>query len=332
VDIAHLRDFIAVVEAGSLSKAATRLHVSQPGLSQRMVQLEAHLAVRLLVRGPRGVLPTQAGTVLYRDAQQLVRQFDRLSQDVADGRHHLHGPVAAGLPTTVATPLAPALFSWTKEKHPGIHLQLFESMSGYLSELMLAGRLDLAAVFREDAAPREAEVPLYSEELYLIGRPGRAPHSADEVPLSDLRTVPLVTPGDRSNLRALIDRAFANQGLVPRIVADVESLGTMIRIAESGEACTILPLSVVTGHRDRRDLDVRRIVDPVLRRHVAIRTGTDAYQPRDAVVAVLEGISEVTKRLADEGRWPGITRRPVPRAFARPSGPPLNLGPAVHRR
>lgn len=307
MDIAHLRDFIAVVEAGSLSRAAGQLHVSQPALSQRMAQLEAQLGVRLLVRGPRGVLPTPAGTTLYRDAQQLVRQFDRLSRDVADSRNRLHGPVAIGLPTTVATPLAPTLFSWVKTKYPGIHLQLFESMSGYIHELLLAGRLDLAAVFREDDVPRAAEVPLYSEELYLVGQPGPAARSADEVSLLDLRAVPLVTPGTRSNLRALVDRAFAAKGLVPTIVADVESLGTMIRIAASGEACTILPLSVVQNHNDPRELGVRRIVDPVLRRHIAIRTATEAYEPREAVVAVRQGIVEVTKHLAAEGRWPGIS-------------------------
>jgi LysR family nitrogen assimilation transcriptional regulator len=271
-----------------------------------MAQLETHLGVRLLERGPRGVLPTPAGRSLYRDAQQLVRQFDRLSDDVVRGRHHIHGLVAVGLPTTVATQLAPALFSWAKTNHPGIHLQLFESMSGYIQELMLGGRLDLAAVYRDDDQPRPAEIPLYSEELYLVGQPGVTPGSEDEIGLRELRAVPLVTPGGRSNLRTLVDRAFAGLGLVPTIVGDVESLGTMLRIAESGEACAVLPLSIVASHADLRGLGVRRIVDPVLRRHVAVRTATELYAPRDAVVAVRDGIVEVTSQLATEGHWQGI--------------------------
>ncbi|MGA6167890.1 LysR substrate-binding domain-containing protein [Amycolatopsis magusensis] len=306
MDIAHLRDLIAVVESGSLSRAAARLHVSQPAISQRMAQLEAHLGVRLLDRGPRGVVPTSAGRALYRDAQQLVRQFDRLSETAAGEGHHIHGPVAVGLPTTVATPLAAALFSWTKARHPGIHLQLFESMSGYIHELLLVGRLDLAAVYPETDAPRPGETPLYSEELYLIGQPTPGPRSEEEISLVELRSVPLVTPGGRSNLRTLIDRAFAAHGLAPTVVADVESLGTMVRIAESGQACTILPLSVVAGHGDPRDLGVRRITDPGLRRHVAVRASTELYEPRDSVTAVREGIVEVTRKLAAEGRWPGI--------------------------
>ncbi|MGW4227787.1 LysR substrate-binding domain-containing protein [Streptomyces sp. NPDC004980] len=306
MDIAHLRVFIAVIESGSLSRAAGVLHVSQPAVSHRMDQLESHLGVRLLERGPRGVRATTAGQALYRDAQQLVRQFDRLAQDVTHDRNHVHGPVAVGLPTTVAAQLAPALFSWTKANYPGIHLQLFESMSGYIHELLLAGRLDVAAVYREDDAPRPAEIPLYSEELYLIGQPEPAPPAEDEVSLLDLRRVPLVTPGGRSNLRTLVDRAFAAQGIAPTVVGDVESLGTLIRIAESGEACTILPLSAVAGHQAPRGLGVRRIVEPALQRHIAVRTGTDRYEPRTAVAVVRQGMVEVTRQLADDGRWQGI--------------------------
>ncbi|MFF0723848.1 LysR substrate-binding domain-containing protein [Streptomyces sp. NPDC004134] len=313
MDIAQLRDFIAVVDAGSLSRATRALHVSQPAISQRMAQLEAHLGVRLLDRGPRGVRPTSAGRSLYRDAQQLVRQFDRLAQDITGSRPPVHGPVAIGLPTTVAAPLAPALFTWVRAHYPGIHLQVFESMSGYVHELLLAGRLDLAAVFREDAAPRPAELPLYSESLYLIGQPDPAPATLADVPLTDLRDVPLVTPGARSNLRILVDRAFAAYGMVPVNVGDVESLGTLIRIAESGEACTILPRSVVADHDPRR-LGVRRIVAPALRRHVAVLTATDRYEPRDSVEAVRRGIVEVTRELAAADRWPGIRPAELPGA------------------
>lgn len=307
MDIAHLRDFIAVVDAGSLTGAAASLHVSQPAISQRMTQLEHELDVRLFDRGPRGVEATRAGRALYRDAQHLVRQFNRLANSVANDRHGIHGPVAVGLPSTVAAYLAPALFSWTKKHHRGIHLQLFESMSGYIQELLLRGRMDLAVLYREDAAERPAETPLYSEELYLIGQPGGAAGADDSsVRLRDLEGVPLIAPGDRSNLRALIERAFNAHGLVPSIAADVESLGAMIRIAESGEACTILPLSSAGGQLSRADIGVRRITGPVVERHVAACTVAEFFEPRDAVLAVRQGIIEVTRTLAADGDWPGI--------------------------
>lgn len=330
MDIGHLRDFIAVIESGSLTRAAARLFVSQPAVSQRMTQLESELGARLVERGPRGVVPTPAGRTLYRDAQQLVRQFDRLAEDVVNDRHSVHGPVAVGLPTTVAVHLAPALFTWTKQHYPGVHLQLFESMSGFVRELLVVGRLDLAVLYRDDAAPRPAETALYSEDLYLVGRPGTPPEpirsapgesgepagsaSAGEVRLANLRGVPLVLPGERSNLRSLVDRVFAEHGSMPTIVADVDSLGAMMRIAESGEACTVLPLSSVAALRSSPELDVRRIVGPVIERHIAVCAAAEYYEPRDAVSAVRHGMVEVTTRLAEQDAWPGI--RLAPGAYA----------------
>lgn len=322
VDIAHLRDFIAVIDSGSFTRAAARLFVSQPAVSQRMTQLESELGVRLVERGPRGVVPTPAGRALYRDAQHLVRQFDRITQDVGSDRHTIQGAVAVGLPTTVAVYLAPALFTWTKRHYPGVHLQIFESMSGYIQELLHVGRLDLAVLFRADDAPRAGETVLYAEELYLVGRrtgacpaPDAAADAAGggavgsgvgEVPLAGLRGLPLVVPGRRSNLRDILDRAFADRGWTPTIAADVESLGTMTRIAESGEAWAVLPMSSVTALMRTPGLEVRRIVDPVLDRYVAVCTVSDYYEPRDAVSAVRHGIVEVTTALGAKGEWPGI--------------------------
>ncbi|GAA4926293.1 LysR substrate-binding domain-containing protein [Streptomonospora halophila] len=316
MDIAHLRDFITVIDSGSFTGAAAALFVSQPAVSQRITQMESELGVRLVERGPRGVVPTPAGRSLYRDAQQLVRRFDRLAEDVADDPHSIRGPVAVGLPTTAAVHLAPALFSWARRHYPGIHLQLFESMSGYIQELLRAGRLDIAVLFRDDDAPRPGETVLYSEDLHLVGRAGCAPAEPGaetaEIPLAELRDVPLVVPGRRSNLRVLVDRVFAELGTAPTIAADVESLGTMVRIAEGGEACAVLPVSSADALGRSPGLVVRRIVDPVVGRYVAVCTAQDHYEPPHAVAAVRHGIVEVTARLAREGTWPGIRPAPGP--------------------
>ncbi|MFE7420010.1 LysR substrate-binding domain-containing protein [Rhodococcus sp. NPDC057529] len=308
MDIAHLRDFIAVVDYGSLTQAAARLYVTQPALSQRVAALESELGVQLFTRGPRGVTPTQAGQVLYRDAQHLVRQFDRLAGDVTRGSHQVHGPVAIGLPTTVAGRLAPALFAWTRHHHPGIYLQVFESMSGYLQELLALERLDLAILYRDDTAPvGPAETELYAEDLYLIGIPPPSIkcEGDEEIAFAELRNVPLVAPGARSNLRALVERAFAARGWIPNIVADVDSLGAMIQIAANGDACTVLPVSCV-AQPDSERIATRRIISPHIERRIVVCPARRDRQSTDALDAVKAGIVEVTTAMQAEGRWPGI--------------------------
>ena len=301
MDITQLRYLIAVVDAGSLSRAATALQVSQPALSQRMTQLETELGVRLLERGPRGVVATAAGHDFYRDAHRLVRQFDQLARAVTE-HHQVRGMVAVGLPSAVATQLAAPLYSWTREHCPGVRLELFESMSGYIEELFSRGRMDLAVIYRDQPRQRPGDICLYSEELYLVGDPGPAVGSDTTVSLSELSGLPLVAPGSRSSLRALIERALRDHQITPTVVADVESLSTMLRIAETGDACALLPLSTAAAG----SIPVRRIVEPTLERFALLRTATEIAAPLDAVSEVARGIVEMTRALAAEHRWPGI--------------------------
>ena len=302
VDILQLRYLLAVVDAGSLSAAAARLRVSQPALSQRMTQLERELGVRLLERGPRGVRPTGAGLDFYRDAHRLVRQFDHLAASAAD-RAEVRGLVAVGIPSGAAAHLAAPLLSWTRAQCPGVRLELFESMSGYVVELFGQGRMDLAVVYVPAPSDRDDDVALYAEDLYLVGEPPVALPDGDTVALRDLEGVPIVAPGTRSSLRSLIEQALREERVTPTVVADVESLGTMVRLAEIGEACAILPLSSTVGADPAL---ARRRIDPPLTRHAVVRTAPGTAAPREAVDVVRRGIVTVTRELAEAGRWPGI--------------------------
>ena len=207
MDIVQLRYLLAVVDAGSLSRAAAQLQVSQPALSQRMTQLERELGVHLLERSPRGVRPTRAGLDFYRDAHRLVRQFDHLAASAAD-RQEVRGLVAVGIPSGAAVHLAAPLLSWTREHCPGVRLELFESMSGYVAELFDQGRMDLAVVYLAGPPDRSDDVALYAEDLWLVGEPPEPPPADDRIALRDLEGVPIVAPGTRSSLRST-DRAGA---------------------------------------------------------------------------------------------------------------------------
>ena len=78
----QLRYFVKIVEAGSFSRAAATIHVAQPALSQQIAELEERLGLKLLQRSARGVTPTAAGEVLFREASSILHQLDQLP-----GRH-----------------------------------------------------------------------------------------------------------------------------------------------------------------------------------------------------------------------------------------------------
>lgn len=301
MDVLQLRYLLAIAESGSLSRAAASLRVAQPSLTQRMNQLERELGVRLLERGPRGARLTPAGKSFTRDAHRLVRQFDHLVTSAREAQE-VRGLVSVGLPSGAATHLAAPLCSWMRHHWPGVRLELFESMSGYIQELFSTGRMDIALTYGDGPMPVRGPDPvLYTESLYLLGEPPGGLPDTDRVRVEDLAGVPIVAPGMHSQLRGLIEGILRERDVEPVVIADVESLATMVRLAEVGEACALLPLSAAVGSPTRA-----RRLEPETVRHAVIRTASPTSAPEDAVSAVREGVITVTRELVAAGRWPGI--------------------------
>lgn len=250
MEIRGLRYFVAIVDCGSLTKAAEQVCVAQPALSQQLAALEADLGVPLLLRSVKGVAPTDAGMTLYRHARTILRQLEHTRSDVRASGSSLSGTVAVGLPTTAAAVLAMPLLRAVRTHYPEIRLQLFESMSGYIGELLGNNRLDFAILFR-DSESRAVELePLVEESLCLIGHPTPAwPLHTDQstVELKALDGLPLVLPSSAQGLRLLVERAFAQAGATLNVVADLDSLPCLLGAANEGLACTILPASALAA-------------------------------------------------------------------------------------
>lgn len=295
MDIRQLRYFAAVVDAGSLSKAALKLSISQPSLSQQIAEMEDDLGVALLLRSWSGISPTEAGLAMYRHAKTILKQVEQMRDDVKRGEHSLSGQVAVGLPTSVASVLAVPLFDRIRADYPGIQLQLFESMSGYLGELLANGRLDMAVLFRETETRGVTVLPLFNELLCVHGAPWIGDPASASVPLALLSGVPLVLPGKSNGLRLMIERAFAAAGMELNVVADIDSLPTMLELARRGSVATIL--SSLLTINNRNDLLARYVIDPGIERTVALCSLNSVPQTA-AARAVQNCIEAICKEIA----------------------------------
>jgi LysR family nitrogen assimilation transcriptional regulator len=245
MEIRGLRYFIAIVDCGSLNKAAEQVCVAQPALSQQLATLEAEFGIPLLLRSSKGVTPTDAGMTLYRHARNIMKQLELTRSDVRNAGISVSGTVAVGLHTSVATVVAMPLVRATRAAYPDIRLQLFESMSGYIGEMLANCRLDFAILYR-DSDSRAVELePLTQESLCLIGQPGMTsvPEGQETVALKALDGLPLVLPSGAHGLRLLIERTFAQAGIAMNVVADLDSMPCLLGAAQEGLACTILPAS-----------------------------------------------------------------------------------------
>ena len=307
MDIRQLRNFIRIVELGSLSRAARDVFVAQPALSQQIAGLEAELKTRLLIRTPRGVEPTEAGKKLYRAALSIAHQVERLRHEVAESGSDPAGAVSLGFPTSTAAALAVPLLREARARFPRVRLQITEGPSGLLRELVLQSRLDMAVLVSESISDNLVVRPLLVGDLFAVSAPGKAAASRRiaSVRLAEIADEPFVLPTRSVGLRQRIDAACLAQGLSLRVVAEIDSLETVKAAAAAGLGCTILPWAALElGGRDAR-FRIRKLADAALSWDISLCT-KDGNAAGAAVAAVLGLVPEVVAGLVKDKAWPGV--------------------------
>ena len=270
VNLRRLKYFVKIVDIGSLTQAAEVLYIAQPALSQQLATLEGEVRQQLLVRTKRGVTPTEAGKVLYRHAQIILRQCEQALADMEAAGEGLSGQVSVGLaPGTAASALSLPLLRTVRARHPGILLYLNENYGTTLSELIMNGRMDLAVLYGDKAIHGLTFLPLLKEPLYLVG-PASVPPPGDPVRLADLRDIELLLPRPYNVVRKLVDAAFVRAGMVPRVVAEIESAFTLTAAIADGLGSSILPASMAREVVTACGAWQVRIVDPVIEAPLAL--------------------------------------------------------------
>ena len=270
MNLRRLKYFVKIVDIGSLTQAAEVLYIAQPALSQQLATLEGEVHQQLLVRTKRGVTPTEAGKVLYRHAQVILRQCDQALADMEAAGRGLSGQVSVGLaPGTAASALALPLLRTVRARHPGVLLYLNENYGITLSELIMNGRMDLAVLYGDKAIHGLSFLPLLKEPLFLVG-PASMPIPAEPVRLTDLRDMELFLPRPYNIVRKLVNEAFMGLGSAPRVVAEIESAFTLTAVIADGLGATILPASMAREVVAACGAWQCRIVEPVIEAPLAL--------------------------------------------------------------
>ena len=290
MNLRRLKYFVKIVDVGSLTQAADILHIAQPALSQQLATLEGEVHRQLLVRTKRGVTPTEAGKVLYRHAQLILRQCEQAQADMAAAGQGLSGAVSVGLaPGTAAAALSLPLLRAVRRRHPGVLLYLNETYGTTLSELIMNGRMDLAVLYGGRTAVHGLSfLPLLKEQLFVVG-PGSAAPWPDEVPLRQLAELDLYLARPYNVVRRMVDEAFAGIGATPRVVAEVESASTLTALIADGLGATILPASMAREVTLSCQAWRCRITEPVIEAPLALCQSDHLplSEPAQAVKAIL---------------------------------------------
>lgn len=254
MDLRQLRYFLAVADAGHITRAAEQLGIQQPPLSQQVRALEARLGLTLFERHARGVALTAAGRLLQAEARRLVEQADALQRRMAQVAAGRQGPLRLGFTSSAAAhAFLPRVLRACRQQYPGIKLELAEFNAAELTEAILAARLDCGFLRVPVALPESLGLETLFDEPVLLVLPNdhpAVPPPGRPVPLQALRDEGFIlvrrpgAPGLYSELLALCRKA----GFEPRVVAEVPRMLTNLNLVAAGAGISVVPASMRGVH------------------------------------------------------------------------------------
>lgn len=303
MDLRQLQNFVRIVEARSITRAAALVGVAQPALTLQVARLEAELGVALLLRSPRGVQPTEAGLALARQARELLRQAERIPARVRAAAEEAAGEVSLGLPSAFTALLAPPLIGLVAHRLPRVRLRLFEGQSALLREHALTGRVDLAVVSEHAAPPVVDRLPLFRQRLSLLtdgAGAGDAPGAPVTLAEAAARARCLPSPGNV--VRAAWDEALARAGLSAEARVEGNSMPAVVAAVRAGLGAAVTTWTPDDG--PAAGLCHRPIVQPALSLGVSL-CAAPGGAPDAATEAVRAAVAEVVRARVTEPDWPG---------------------------
>ena len=241
MNLHHLKVFLAVAEAGSISAGAEQLHISQPAVTREIRDLEASLGLQLFERRPRGVQLTEGGERLRHYAQRIFALEQAAERDLHNFAQVESGELHLGASATLGTYLLPTLIRQFRQQYPQIRINLGVSNTHQVTQQLDDGQISLG--FVEGAFVREqyAHHLLARDALLPVVSPQHPLARAKQLNAADLQAYPLYLREPGSGTRHSIEQAYKSHGLEiePHVaIASTEALKALLE-----DACGIAWLS-----------------------------------------------------------------------------------------
>ncbi|KAA2212376.1 LysR family transcriptional regulator [Teichococcus oryzae] len=248
MELRHLRYFVAVAEELNMTRAAARLGLAQPPLSQQMQQLERLVGVTLFHRLPRGVALTEAGQRLLRDARSILAQLDQAADNARAAARGELGTIRIGFTSSASfNPFVTRVIRDFRAEFPQVGVQLMEENTAALLARFRVLQLD-AAFIRPAAAETEGleEEVLFHEEMLVALPVGHRLEAWSAVPLAELATETFILY-PRRNGSALYDAIVGGclaAGFSPQIGQEAPQMGSTVTLVAAGIGISIVPASM----------------------------------------------------------------------------------------
>ena len=246
MELRQLRYFVAVAEELNFRRAAERLHIAQPALSQQITKFERELHATLFERTTRRVELTEAGRTLLAEGRRVLNDADTARAAVDRVVHGQAGLLRIGFVSSAALRIVPAIVRALRQAHPGVHVDLTESTTDPQLRAVAEGVLDVGLVREVDRAPGLILRPLLRERLILAVHESHRFADRSSVHLAELSDEAFLT-FPRSEVSRLYDHIAAlchHAGFRLEAAQEAVQFTTLLGLAAANTGVTIVPASL----------------------------------------------------------------------------------------
>ena len=245
IHLDHLRVFQAVAETGSFTRAADVVHLTQPGISKHIKQMEESFGTPLFDRSGRKATLTEAGAILFEATQGVMAIIDVAEQRIEDLKGLRGGRLRLGTSFPIGVYLLPRVLAQFRRKYPAIEVTLNITVSGMIGPKVLASEIDLGLASYEPPDSRLVTQAFMTDELVAIfPRDHKLAHKRHITP-QQLTEDTFIVAAPGGGTRTLLEERLRDHGIVLQKVLDFGNLEGVKHAVEAGLGISIQARSVV---------------------------------------------------------------------------------------
>lgn len=276
MELKELEHFIAVVDYGSFSKAAANIYVSQPTLSKSIKKLESKLKVKLFERSTRKLILTDAGNLVYKQANKILGAANELTTLLDDLMNTPSGDIKIGIPPLIGTLFFPKIAGEFGRFNPEVNLQLFEHGAKKIEYLVEDGQVDVGIVVLPVSNTKFNVLPFIQEQFMLFTNKNHPLANKEIIKLQDLAQEDFILFTREFSLHGLIIQQCEKvAGFYPSISYESSQWDLIAELVIAQLGVTLLPKSIYTK-MDKSTINMIPIQSPPIWR-LGIITKKDRY-------------------------------------------------------
>ena len=291
MELSELRVFLKVAAERSFSRAAMKLHRTQPAVSQSIRRIESALGERLFDRATKDATLTEAGRLLKDYAERLLRLEEEAEAAVRDLKDLRRGRVLVGANEASVHAVLP-LISRFRHEHPLVHVDVRRVPARQIGAEVAQGSLDFGVLTFQPAEAGLKSVTLGNDELVMLVHPSNPLAKRREVALAECARQPVVAHNDPSHLRERVLRLFEQQHIPANILISLPSLEGIKRAVAMQLGVALLPRRCAEAEIERGELVALHVQEVRFRRQVRLiyRKAGERSHAAAAFLKMIEGL------------------------------------------